>query len=333
MKNNLDKIVLSTRVRLARNYKNFPFAGKMSEEDAKKIVEITKDAVMNSSASSEKEFTFYGKKELDKKGGLLLEEHLISPGIMESGREKGLILSKDKELAIMINEEDHLRIQSIKPGYNPDEAYKQANLFDDLAEEKNEYAFSEKYGYLTSCPTNLGTGIRVSVMLHIPAITITGRLAALIRSVNRLGIEVRGAYGEGTGGDGNIYQFSNRVTLGVTEEEIINKIKNITAQIAEEEIKLREQIRNEELYDRVYRSIGLLKSSYKMDYKEFLKLNSNAVLGCDMGISELDSEKFRKLSVECAPWHIAALSEEFNDASKRDIKRAEILRNALKDNR
>ena len=322
----LNKVVLSTRVRLARNYKNYFFVPKMNKETAEKIVEITKDAVMNSSQSSLEEFEFINSAELVKKGGVLLEEHLISPGILKQEKEKGVILSKNKELSIMINEEDHLRIQAIKQGYNPDEALRLANLFDDLAEEKNEYAFSEKYGYLTACPTNLGTGIRVSVMLHIPAIAITGKLTGLIRSVNRLGIEVRGAYGEGTGGDGNIYQFSNRDTLGVSEEEIINKIKNITSQIVEEELSLREQIRNDELYDRIYRSLGLLKSSYKMDYKEFLKLNSNAVLGADMGILNIDSDEFKKLWVKCAPWHIAELSQEYKDCVKRDIKRAEILR-------
>lgn len=324
-----DKIVLSTRVRLARNYKAFPFVSRMSKEDAEKTVEITKASVMNSSASSGSEFTFIGKEELDRNGGVLLEEHLISPQILKSDKPKGVIVSRDKDLSIMINEEDHLRIQAIKQGYNPDEAFKLANLFDDLAEEKNEYAFSEKYGYLTSCPTNLGTGIRVSVMLHIPAIAITGRLTELIRSVNRLGIEVRGAYGEGTEGDGNIYQFSNRITLGVSEEEIINKLKNITAQIADEENSLREQIRNDELYDRIYRSVGLLKSSYKMDYKEFLKLNSNAILGSDMGIVDIPADKFKSLSVKCAPWHIASAAEEYKDSVKRDIKRAEILREEL----
>ncbi len=324
-----EKIVLSTRVRLARNYKGFPFVSKMDDEAARKIVEITKDGVMNSSAASGNEFTFLNGSELDKQGGILQEEHLISPVMVQTKREKGVILSKDKELCIMINEEDHLRIQAIKQGYNPDEAFKLANLFDDLAEEKNEYAFSEKYGYLTSCPTNLGTGIRISVMLHLPALSLTGRLNSLIHSVNRLGIEVRGAYGEGTGGDGNIYQFSNRTTLGVSEEELMKKLKNITGQIVEQEASLREQIRNDELYDRIYRSYGLLKSSYKMDYQEFLKLNSNAVLGADMGIIDEDSKKLNKLSVKCAPHHILALGKEYADSGKRDIKRAEILREEL----
>ncbi len=323
----INKIVLSTRVRLARNYKNYFFVPKMSNETAQEIVEITKNAVMNSSGNSEKEFTFLSGEEINKTGGVLLEEHLISPNIVKQEKAKGFILSKDKELSIMINEEDHLRIQAIKQGYNPDEALRLANLFDDLLEEKNEYAFSSAYGYLTACPTNLGTGIRASVMLHIPAIVITGKLSGLISGLNRLGIEVRGAYGEGTGGEGNIYQFSNRSTLGVSEEEIINKIKNITSRIVNEEMALREQIRNDELYDRVYRAVGLLKSSYKMDYREFLKLNSNALLGADMGILDIPSQKIKEFWIKCAPWHIAALLEEYKDSAKRDLKRAEILRN------
>lgn len=325
----MEKIVLSTRVRLARNYKGIPFVPSMSEQDAEKVVEITKDAVMSSSDSSGEQFTFLGEEELNKQGGLLLEEHLISPGMIKSSNRKGVILSKDRELSIMINEEDHLRIQAIKSGYNPKEALKLANLFDDLSEEKNEFAFSEQYGYLTACPTNLGTGIRVSVMVHIPATVMTGKLNSLIRSVNRLGLEVRGIYGEGSGGDGNIFQISNRITLGVSEEEILAKTEKVTNAIVEQEAALREQIKSDELYDRVYRSFGILKSSYKMDYKEFLGLNSNAVLGADMKIIDKDCEFLRKMWVECAPFHIISRGKEFEDTAKRDVKRAEILRNSL----
>lgn len=325
----LNKVVLSTRVRLARNYREFPFVPKMSLEDATKTAEITKEAVMLSSGASALEFEYLSGKELADLGGVLLEEHLISPGMFKSKLSPAVILSKSRELSIMINEEDHLRIQAFKSGYNPDEAMRLANLFDDLCEEKNEYAFSSQYGYLTACPTNMGTGIRVSFMMHLPAITITGAMNNLIRQVNRLGLEVRGAFGEGTGGEGNIYQISNQITLGLSEEEILEKLKRTVNTIAEQELALREKIRGDELYDRIYRSVGLLKSSYKMSYGEFLKLNSNAILGADMGIIKGSAKEFYALNERVAPNHIIALSHEFSDSVKRDIKRAEILREAI----
>lgn len=324
--NELNKIVLSSRVRLARNYKKIPFVPKMTAEDAAKTAELTREAVMLSSGASGLEFEYLEGKELAKASGILIEEHLISPGMLKSRLNPAVILSKSRELSIMINEEDHLRIQAFKKGYNPEEAMKLANLFDDLCEEKNEYAFSPRYGYLTACPTNIGTGLRVSFMMHLPALTITGELNNLIRQVNRLGLEVRGAYGEGTGGDGNLYQISNQITLGLSEEEILEKLTKTVNTIAERELALREKIRGDELYDRIYRSVGILKSSYKMSYREFLKLNSNAILGADMGITGGSPEKLYDLSVQVAPNHILALSEEYSDPAKRDIKRAELLR-------
>ena len=323
------KVVLSTRIRLARNYKGFNFIPKITAEQAEKTAEITKNAVMGSSDASSNNFRYLEGKELEKEAGVLLEEHLISPGLMKTGKHPAVIISRNKEISILINEEDHLRIQAIKPGYDIDGAFSEADLTDDLIEEKNEYAFSPDYGYLTACPTNLGTGIRASVMLHLPAISMTGRMNELIRSLNRLGFEVRGSYGEGTGGDGNIYQISNRATLGLSEEEIIEKLKNITGQIAQQELQIREKIRSDELYDKIYRSLGLLKSCYKMSYKEFLTLNSNALLGADMGIINISAEELKKLYTECAPYHIAALSEEYSEPAKRDIKRAELLRERL----
>ena len=321
-----DKVVLSTRIRLARNYKGFNFMPSISEEESKKTSDMTREAVMSSSSSSLKNFRFITGKELEGEAGVLLEEHLISPGLIKHEKNPGVILSENHELSILINEEDHLRIQSIKKGYDLDGAFKDANLIDDLIEEKNEYAFSPDYGYLTACPTNLGTGIRASVMLHLPAITMTGKLSELIRSLTRLGIEVRGIYGEGSGGDGNIYQISNQVTLGISEEEIIEKLKNVTSQIVTQELEIREKIRSDELYDKIYRSMGLLKSCYKMSYKEFLSLNSYVILGADMGIIKASADDMKELCTECAPYHIASLAKEYADPYKRDIKRAEILR-------
>lgn len=325
----INKVVLSTRIRLARNYKGFNFMPRISDEQAAKTAQMTKDAVMASSSDSSANFRYIDGKDLEKEAGVLLEEHLISPALVKPNGHPAVILSQNKEISVLINEEDHLRIQAIKQGYDIDGALAEANLTDDLIEEKNEYAFSPDYGYLTACPTNLGTGIRASVMLHLPAISMTGRMQELIRSLNRLGFEVRGSYGEGTGGDGNIYQISNRATLGISEEEITEKLKSVTSQIAEQELALREKIRSDELYDKIYRSLGILKSSYKMSYKEFLNLCSNVILGADMGIIDVSAEEMKKLYTECAPYHITALSEEYSDPAKRDIKRAEILRQRL----
>lgn len=318
----MNSIVLSTRIRLARNLSKYPFIPKLDENDAKNIIRDIQDTVLSSNEKSKNFFRVITSEELKTEGGKLIETHLISPNIITSNLPSSVIIDENKEISIMINEEDHLRIQVIKQGYNLKEAYKLACICDDLIEEKNEYAFSEKYGFLTSCPTNVGTGMRASVMLHLPAITMSGRINELIGTVNRLGIAVRGYYGEGSKAFGNIYQFSNQVSLGLSEDEIIGKLENVINQIIGQERSLRENLTGDSVKDKVCRSYGILTNCYLINFEEFCTLWSNVLLGADLGIIEnIDKESFKALITRLAP-----NSLNTSDSALRDKLRAEILR-------
>ncbi|MBR4892908.1 MAG: ATP--guanido phosphotransferase [Clostridia bacterium] len=320
-----ENIALSTRIRLARNFKGYKFIPQIDKEDAIKITKKVKDALFSSNEKSPLMFRQINQEELKINGKKLVEEHLISPDILNSKVESAVIIDNNKEISIMVNEEDHLRIQVIKKGFDLSLAYSLANACDDLIEEGNEYAFSEKFGYLTSCPTNVGTGLRASVMIHIPAICMSGRLNTFIRNVNRLGMTLRGYYGEGTKSLGNIFQVSNEVTLGISEEEIILRLKNIVSEIIKEEIKLREAINSDSLADKVLRSFGILKYCHMIGYKEFSSLWSDVLLGADMGIIDnIDCDLFKKLISSLAPYSIG---EE--DTLKRDKLRAKLIKEVI----
>jgi len=318
----MNSIVLSTRIRLARNLSKYPFIPRLNENDAKKIISDIEDTVLSSNENSKNFFKVITSEELKTEGGKLIETHLISPNIITSKLPSSVIIDENKEISIMINEEDHLRIQVIKQGYNLKEAYKLACICDDLIEEKNEYAFSEKYGFLTSCPTNVGTGMRASVMLHLPAITMSGRINELIGTVNRLGIAVRGYYGEGSKAFGNIYQFSNQVSLGLSEDEILGKLENVVNQIIEQEHALRKNLTGDSVKDKVWRSYGILSNCYLINFEEFCTLWSNVLLGADLGIiKNINKESFKGLITKLAP-----NSLNTSDPALRDKLRAEILR-------
>ena len=322
MENN---IVLSTRIRLARNFKNYPFISKLNKDDAEKIVNEVKSTILKSNEKSALLFKEIDSEELKKEGPKLIEEHIISPNILNSSVPSLVITDNLKEISIMVNEEDHLRIQVVKKGLDFKNALFLANACDDLIEENSEYAFSEKYGYLTSCPTNLGTGMRASVMLHLPAIVLSGRINELIRNVNRLGIAIRGFYGEGSEALGNIFQISNQITLGISEEEIIKKLENVVETIIKEEEHLRKELKSDRLYDKILRSYGILKNCYLISYSEFIKLWSNVYLGIDLGIIDIkDINSFKNLITTLAPNSIGCKNSE-----KRDKIRAEILKDVI----
>ncbi len=319
----MSNIVISTRIRLARNFKNYNFIYKLSDSDALEITQSVKDAILTSNDKSPSYFREITGEELKKEGGRLIEEHLISPDFMNLAIPGAVIIDNLKEISIMVNEEDHLRIQVIKPGFNLKEALITANACDDLIEEKNEYAFSEKYGYLTTCPTNVGTGLRASVMLHLPAITMCGKIEELKGNLSRLGITIRGCYGEGSKALGNLYQISNQITLGISEEEIIERLSQVINKIITDEEALRESIKGDALTDKILRAEGILKSCYLLSFKEFTNLWSYVYLGMDMGIIE-KKEDFHKLISSLAP---NSLNEENPD--KRDKKRAELIKDVI----
>jgi protein arginine kinase len=326
-------VVISSRIRLARNSENFPFPTKLDIDQAIKLVEFYKATVFETKKSLSKELSFIDStkiKPLEK--ACLVEKHLISPEFAAKKEVTGLILSKDEKISIMINEEDHLRIQSIFAGFQLNQAWELCSSIDDLIESESEYAYSKDYGYLTCCPTNVGTGMRASVMVHLPALTMGGYLSVVLDAVSKLGIAVRGLYGEGSDIMGNMYQISNQVSLGQSEEEIITKINIVANRIIEQERLAREQLLKSrmQLEDRVFRSYGIFSNARVMTSSECMKLISDVRLGVDLGIiNDVTPDIINELVIRTQP---ANLQKHYNtvlNPEERDIKRAEFIREKL----
>lgn len=328
---NDNDIMVSTRVRIARNLKSFVFPEKITREQAEKVSETIKNAIMNSNSALSESFEYYELAKTDpiaKKA--LIEQHFISPDLAES-RYGAAMISNDKTTSIMINEEDHMRIQVILSGLRLGEAWDNATKIDDLIGENAEYAFDESLGFLTACPTNLGTGLRASVMMHLPALTLTGEISKIIASAGGLGIEARGIYGEGSEALGNLYQISNRITIGYTEEELVKKVESIAKQIEAHEKQARENIMKNQkvaLEDKIWRSYGILKYARKISSKDSKALISNLILGRAMNICDCIKEvPLIELMIQTEPALIDA--GQGMSAEERDIKRAELIREAL----
>lgn len=325
-KDNNNDIVVSTRIRLARNLDKTPFPNALKDKRA--VTDKIKDAVLNSNSTLSKEFEFYDLDKLnDAEKQKMAEEHLISPD-MTQGEGHSVLISKDRTMSIMLMEEDHIRLQIIQGGYDLDSAYKTASMVDDVIEENLTYAFDSEFGYLTACPTNTGTGMRASVMLHLPALTMTDNISRVVSSAAGLGIEVRGLYGEGTKAYGSLYQISNRSTLGISEETSLSKLKDIVDQIIETERRARKALTDnsgEEISDRVYRSLGTLKYARSMSSAEAKSLLSDVMLGENLGIIPKEG---KASPIECMVLTEPALISEGKNLkpNERDKKRAEFLR-------
>lgn len=322
-KNNDNDIAVSTRIRLARNLEGVPFPNALA--DKRGAAEKIKKAVLESNSTLGRDFEF---TDLDKLSAAqkqsLEEEHLISPQMLE-GSGKSVLVNKDRTMSIMLMEEDHIRLQIIKSGLALDEAYETADKSDDVIEESVSYAFDEEFGYLTACPTNAGTGMRASVMLHLPALTITENIGRIINSASNIGIAVRGLYGEGTRAYGNLYQFSNQITMGLDEREIIEKLKNIVNQVIESEKKARAALMKQNkdaLEDKLFRSYGTLKYARSISSSEAKQMLSDVWFGQSLGIIP----KGKLSPVEC----MVTVSPSFIGAkdapAERDKKRAAYLR-------
>lgn len=326
-------VVISSRVRLARNLKDYPFPFRMEKEQGAEVLGKVRDSILGSDPSAKK-YKFLDVKKInpiDKQS--LVEKHLISPDLAESQRESGIILSNDEKISIMINEEDHLRIQCIFPGMQIENAWKLCSNIDNLLEEKMDFAFDDRYGYLTCCPTNLGTGIRASVMLHLPALVMTGYIKGVLEACGKLGVAVRGLYGENSEASGNMFQVSNQVTLGHTEEEVIAHIKNVAYQIIEQERMLRTELYKQgavRFEDKVFRSFGLLSNVRIISTEESLKLLSDVRLGVDMGIiKQVSLDVLNEIMLLVQPANLQKLAGKILSPDERDIKRAEIIRERL----
>ncbi len=320
------QMVISSRIRLARNFKAFPFPARLTESAAGEMKEELRNLFKEYSRES---FDFLEMKNLSTvQAGAMMEEHLISPEFAKQNPRSALILGRNKRLSVMVNEEDHLRLQALGQGYCLKELYEEINALDDYIDARKEYAFSERYGYLTACPTNLGTGMRASVMLHLPALTRRGWMEKVIQSVSQVGITVRGLYGEGTQAGGCLYQVSNAVSLGMSEEETLALLDRIVAQICRSEESAREGLYGDlRSQDELYRAYGVLKECRMLSSAEFRSLYSKVRLGAELKLLPPDLAALDNLFTQCQPYNLL-LAGEMSD-SERDVRRADLVRKSL----
>ncbi len=328
-----NEIVITSRIRLARNIKNYKFPNRMTREEAENVIQNTYDVIkdnnLNYNLSYMRDLT-----ELDK--NLLVERHLISPALAENKEDGAFLLSPDNKVSILINEEDHLRIQTIGSGLCLDECWDRSNRLDDILEEKLQYAFDKELGYITSCPTNIGTGMRASVMLHLPALSITTQIEKLLYGVSQLGVAVRGVYGEGTKSMGYLYQISNQGTLGSSEETLIEKMNQIVMQMVDKEVQIREQLAKnnfDDLEDEIFRAYGLLTNARSITTDEAMKLISYVKLGKEMDIIEYgDKKDLYELMIKIQPNNLLHIAGSEITVKERDKLRADIIRNEFMKN-
>ncbi|MCI6824994.1 MAG: protein arginine kinase [Ruminococcus bromii] len=325
-------VVISTRVRLARNLKDYPFPCRLSTQDKEKIIEKVKSAIENSNSPISKDFSFIRMSELTPQQGVsLVERRLVSPEFISESQGRALLMSKDESISIMINEEDHIRLQVINNGLSLEDTYDIADKLDTLLDENLDFAFDDKLGYLTQCPTNLGTGMRASVMLHLPALEKSRAIGRIAGNLSKLGLTIRGAHGEGTEPNGALYQLSNQVTLGISEKAAIENLKNITMQLISQENQARTRLCSSiDIQDAISRSLGILKSALVISHDEALKLLSNVRLGIVSGqIKNVSTETVDKLMLSVEP---ATLSVNLNknlSPHERDIERAKLIQSSL----
>ncbi|MDD4112389.1 MAG: protein arginine kinase [Herbinix sp.] len=287
-------VVISSRVRLARNLEDYMFSPLLEEDEAIKLVDQVKG--ITSALEEEDHRKYYScniKSLSDIDKAAMVERHIVSPLLVDKEQTTGLILSEDETVSIMINEEDHVRIQAIVGGMNLEKAYEVADHIDDLAYDKLKFAYDEKYGYMTSCPTNVGTGMRASCMVFLPALNAARMIQKLIEEVGRYGVTIRGIYGEGTKSLGSIYQISNQKTLGNSEREIIQNLNRIVDQVMKQERKRREymlSLNTDEIEDQVYRAYGILKYARQITPDDAMTFLSQIKFGADSGLIKFDRE-------------------------------------------
>ena len=323
-------VVISTRIRLARNVNHVPFPAAMTSEQKEDIINKVFAAFPDENGA----FSCVRMETVSPREALsMVERHLISPDFANGAGETGkaLLLSPDESVSIMVGEEDHLRIQVMRAGLDFDSIYEEANCWDDFLDSRLHFAFDDRLGYLTQCPTNLGTGMRASVMLHLPALQEHGIIQQLANTVSKLGLTIRGMYGEGSRSEGALYQLYNQVTLGLTEQEAIENLKSIAGQIIKEERQYREKMRSLPAFeDRVFRALGVLQNARLLSGKEFMSLVSQVRMGIALGmIPNGNLDRINRLIIEAQAANILCRAEQDLDAAARDSHRAAFVRDNI----
>jgi protein arginine kinase len=328
-----DRIVMSSRVRLARNLKEAAFPGWAKKNERIRVLEMIRPAVEGLPDMSEAfSQSMDSLSTLDKQ--ILVERHLISREHAAKSAGSGLVLNRDETLCVMINEEDHLRMQALRPGLQLRQAWTAVDHADSSLEKKLDFAFSPDLGYLTACPTNIGTGIRVSAMLHLPGLVLAEQINPIIQSVNKLGLAVRGLYGEGTEALGNVFQVSNQMTLGEAEGAIVERLEKVLAQIIEHEENARASLletKPKMLYNHIGRAYGILANAHSISSKETMNLLSLMRLGVDVALFPgVERALVDELFILTQPAHLQKQHSEKLTAEERDLLRADMVRERLK---
>lgn len=328
------EIVLSSRIRLARNFKDYSFPLISTMDEADLVVKQVRDHYAG------EKYEQYGPFELLEMDNMkpnekrvLVEKHLISPQLADESKKGAVLLSSDESVSIMVNEEDHLRIQCLFPGFQINEGLILANGIDDWIEENLHYAFDEKRGYLTSCPTNVGTGLRASVMIHLPALVLSKQLNKILPAINQLGLVVRGIYGEGSEALGNLFQISNQITLGKTEEDIVEDLRGVVLQLINQERAAREMLLQSSklhLEDRIFRSYGILAFARTIESKEASQRLSDVRLGIDLKILKgISASILNELMILTQPGFLQQYAGDILSPEQRDERRATLIRERL----
>jgi protein arginine kinase len=328
-----DRIVMSSRVRLARNLREFSFPGWAKKPERVKVLETVLPAV---SALPEMSDSFAEAMDnltaLDKQ--LLVERHLISREHAAKSVGSGLVVNRAETFSVMINEEDHLRMQALRPGFQTREAWQAVDKFDSALEKKLNFAFDNELGYLTACPTNIGTGIRVSAMLHLPGLVLSEQINPIVQSVNKLGLAVRGLYGEGTEALGNVFQVSNQMTLGESETVIVERLEKVLSQIIEHEENARQTLMEKKpkvVFNHIGRAYGILANAHSISSKETMNLLSFLRLGVDMDLFPGTQRSLvDELFLMTQPAHLQKQLSDKLSAEERDLVRADMVRERLK---
>lgn len=329
-----DGIAVSSRIRLSRNLAAMPFPAASEKEGAERV--IREVSIACGSSKSMKESLFFEMSKLDELERLfLLERRLASNELIKSPIPSALVTANDGRSSVMINEEDHLRIQSIEPGFNLEQCWKNVNLLDDELASQIEFAWSEELGYLTECPTNVGTGMRASVMLHLPGLVMTDQIDATVNGIRKLSMAVRGIYGEGSDNSGRLFQVSNQITLGESEEAIIEQLSAVIRQLIEYERRARRALLERDrfaLLDHVGRAYGLLQNSYKLSVSEAVEALSALRLGVDLGLfKNLQINTINELFLELNPGHLQMRSSLALPEAEQAVLRAKLFRSKLRE--
>ncbi|MBQ4105264.1 MAG: protein arginine kinase [Clostridia bacterium] len=324
-----DPVVISSRIRLARNLRDYPFPCRMDDKQRTEVAEKVREALKN----CDEKFMFVSMEDVNELDAVaMVERHLISPEFANSKAGRALAVTEDESISIMINEEDHLRIQVIKPGMSLREAYAIADRIDTELDKTLHFAFDNTLGFLTQCPTNLGTGMRASVMMHLCALADSRAVSRIASNLSKLGLAVRGTYGEGTDVSCALYQLSNQVTLGISEKSAIENLQNICTQLASSELQSRETLmQSMEYQDKISRSMGILLTARLISHAEAMKLLSNVRLGITEGIiDDVTIDAVDELMASIHPASLMRAQQRKLSPQERDKARAELIKATLR---